>query len=108
MDRFTLELDVVIQDGETAEGAGRALANHWPPALTQGLPPVTVEVVREVGPAGGWPVLRFTGTYLALALVAATYAGVGGTVGMVIETLTQARLVTPTASPAPVTTGEEG
>lgn len=104
MDTYALELDVVLNEdaGETAEGVGQRLATHWPSTLREGLPPVTVEVVREAGPAGGWPLVRFTGTYLALALVAAAYVGVEATVGELTATLLQARLVEPAA------TSEEG
>jgi len=61
-----IELDTVIEDGETVESVIDA--------VTQGLD-VRTAVVAEHGPAGGWPIIAYEGSEEDLRQVARRYGG---------------------------------
>ncbi len=70
---------------DTGESLTEALA-----ALTAYLPGVTASVVQEVGPGGGWPVVRFEGPAPALVVALAGYNGEDATLEDVLYTLSLA------------------
>jgi len=64
-----LTLDVAHEESETVEAA---IAD-----LTRGTD-VTATVIDPAGPAGGWPVVTFTGTRDGLVRLAVRYEGIEG------------------------------
>lgn len=63
---YMVDLDVVTQGDETAEDAAALLAQMLL---------ITFDVLTEHGPAGGWPVVRFSGPKRELRELLARYDG---------------------------------
>ena len=61
----TLELDVVVFDGETADDAARAVAGQWAGDVTWS--------IQDPGGAGGHPAVTYSGPGRALAKIQQRY-----------------------------------
>lgn len=65
---WSIELDIAYDAEHDREVAVQTLVEEPSSGV------VRYELVREVGPGGGWPVYRFTGTFGQLAELLLAYA----------------------------------